>query len=186
MGRVQAKARANITTTIGLKIRYADWFLALRRALFVLFLVDVVAAESQLSALVIKGDGADKVVASPSLVALLLFASLSAAALLRWHSISHGAQCGLAVTVIPPRHAPRDALQRARRPLTVVAPADCPPGAARPLARSSARRDLASLGGRRARVGSVALGDCGVRAGERRLWRRSPPSGSGSRVSFCW
>ncbi len=90
MGRVQAKARPNITTTIGLRIRYTDWFLALRRVLFLLFLVDVVAVESQLSALVIKGDGADKVVASPSLVALLLFASLSAAALLRWDSISHG------------------------------------------------------------------------------------------------
>ncbi len=91
MGRVQAEARANIATTIGLRIRYTDWFLALRRALFLLFLVDVVAAESQLSALVIKGDGADKVVASPSLVALLLIASLSAAALLRWDSISYGA-----------------------------------------------------------------------------------------------
>ncbi|MGE5335241.1 MAG: glycosyltransferase family 39 protein [Nitrososphaerota archaeon] len=72
------------------RIRSADWFLLLRRALFILFLVDVIAAESQLSHLPASGHGADRVTTSPMLVALLLGSSMCVAVLLRWHNVIGG------------------------------------------------------------------------------------------------
>ncbi|HET8908324.1 MAG TPA: glycosyltransferase family 39 protein [Ktedonobacterales bacterium] len=90
MGRVEAEARPKITDGLGIRIRQTDWLLALRRLLFVLFLADVVVAESQLSILAKTGAGANHVVASPSLIALLLLASFGVAVLLRWQRVCGG------------------------------------------------------------------------------------------------
>ncbi len=89
MGRVEAESRLKPAAR-GEWIRRISWPLLLRRATFVLCLLDAMAAESQLSALVKTGSGADRVTASPLLVALLLIASLGAAALLRWQDIFDG------------------------------------------------------------------------------------------------
>src|SRR6185437_8141705 len=88
MGRVEAESRLKAAAR-GDRIRRINWSLLLRRATFVLCLLDVLAAESQLSAQV-KTGGADRVVASPLVVALLLIASLGAALLLRWQDVFDG------------------------------------------------------------------------------------------------
>ena len=90
MGRIEAEASAKTATALELWFRTTNWFLLLRRALLILCLVDVVAAEAQLSVLVKSGDGANRVTASPTLVTLLIVSSASAAALLRWESVWSG------------------------------------------------------------------------------------------------
>lgn len=90
MGRVEADARTKVAATRWLRLRHLDWLLALRRVLFVLFLVDVAAAESELSILAKSGDGANRTHASSSLVTLLVLASLGVALLLRWQSVRAG------------------------------------------------------------------------------------------------
>src|SRR5689334_9556351 len=89
MGRVGAEVRPETSAeaTLWLRIRRAPWSLLIRRALLTLFLADVVVAEAQISPLAKTGGGADKVTASPSLVAVLLLASVGAAVLLRWQSV---------------------------------------------------------------------------------------------------
>jgi 4-amino-4-deoxy-L-arabinose transferase-like glycosyltransferase len=89
MGRVEAESRLKPAAR-GERIRRIGWPLLLRRATFVLCLLDAMAAESQLSALAKTGSGADRVSASPVLVALLLIASFGAAALLRWQDVFDG------------------------------------------------------------------------------------------------
>jgi len=89
MGRVEAESRLKAAAR-GDRIRRINWSLLLRRATFVLCLLDALAAESQLSALVKTGAGADRVTASPMLVALLLIASFGAAVLLRWQDVFDG------------------------------------------------------------------------------------------------
>ncbi|HEY1388026.1 MAG TPA: glycosyltransferase family 39 protein [Ktedonobacterales bacterium] len=89
MGRVEAESRLKAAARGDWMRRFA-WSLLLRRATFVLCLLDAMAAESQLSALVKTGSGADRVTASPVLVALLLIASFGAAALLRWQDVFDG------------------------------------------------------------------------------------------------
>ena len=93
MGRVGAEVRPETSAeaTMWLRIRRAPWSLLIRRALLTLFLADVVVAEAQISPLAKTGGGADKVTASPSLVAVLLLASVGAAVLLRWQSVIDGA-----------------------------------------------------------------------------------------------
>jgi 4-amino-4-deoxy-L-arabinose transferase-like glycosyltransferase len=90
MGRVGAEVRPEKDATVWPRIRRAPWALLVRGALLTLFLADVVVAEAQLSALVKTGGGADKVAASPSLVAVLLLASIGVAVLLRWQSVTAG------------------------------------------------------------------------------------------------
>lgn len=90
MGRAQVEARPKITAVIRLRMRQISWLQALRRVMLVLLLADVAVAEAQLSALAKTGSGADRVTASPSLVTLLVFASLGAAVLLRWESVITG------------------------------------------------------------------------------------------------
>lgn len=89
MGRVEAESRPKAAAR-GDWIRRIGWPLLLRRATFILCLLDAMAAESQLSALVKTGNGADRVTASPLLVALLLIACLGAAILLRWQDVFDG------------------------------------------------------------------------------------------------
>ena len=94
MGRVEAEVRPKRATGAWEPLRRVRWALAIpwiQRALLALFLADVVVAEAQLGALVKTGGGADKVAASPALVAVLLLASLGAAILLRWQSVMAGA-----------------------------------------------------------------------------------------------
>lgn len=90
MGRVEAGANPKAASALEMWLRTTDWFLLLRRALLILCLVDVVAAETQLSALVKSGHGADRVTTSPTLVMLLLISSAAAAVLLRWQSVYEG------------------------------------------------------------------------------------------------
>ena len=89
MGRVEAEFRMKAAAR-GEWLRRIGWPQLLRRATFVLCLLDAIAAESQLSALAKTGSGADRVTASPVLVALLLVASFGAAALLRWQDVFDG------------------------------------------------------------------------------------------------
>jgi len=89
MGRVEAESRLKPAAR-GEWIRRIGWPLLLRRATFVLCLLDALAVESQLSALAKTGSGADRVTASPVLVALLLIASFGAAVLLRWQDVFDG------------------------------------------------------------------------------------------------
>jgi 4-amino-4-deoxy-L-arabinose transferase-like glycosyltransferase len=89
MGRVEAESRLKPAAR-GDWLRRINWSLLLRRATFVLCLLDILAAESQLSALVKTGGGANRVTASPALVALLLVASFGAAGLLCWQHVFDG------------------------------------------------------------------------------------------------
>ncbi|HKT40639.1 MAG TPA: hypothetical protein VJR48_19880, partial [Ktedonobacterales bacterium] len=89
MGRVEAESRLKPAAR-GDWLRRINWSLLLRRATFVLCLLDVLAAESQLSVLVKTGGGANRVTASPALVALLLVASFGAAGLLCWQDVFDG------------------------------------------------------------------------------------------------
>ena len=97
MGRVEAGVRPKSDASVWLRLRRTRWALLarwtpwIRWALLTLLLVDVVVAEAQLSDLVKTGGGADKVAAPPSLVAVMLVASLGAALLLRWQRVTAGA-----------------------------------------------------------------------------------------------